>query len=156
MVSKGSDALMVSHVIPIYHACTELLKESLTQFQEDDDIYIGIESAIEKLTHYYDMISPMVGISLILNPTMKKDFLKTSLDWKSNWVDAVDQQFLSSFNFYKAKTGMVGQAEVASVEKEGDFISSFLKRKRTPVANQTIQTEEEFQRYFCKSLLNQI
>lgn len=148
MVSKGSDALMVSKVIPIYHACTELLKESLTRFQEYDDIYIGIESAIEKLTHYYDMISPMIGISLILNPTMKKDFLKTSLDWKSSWVDAVEQHFMSSFKFYKAKTGVARQSEVASeaVEKEGASISSYLKRKRAPVANQTIQIEEEFQR----------
>ena len=79
MVSKGSDALMISNVIPIYDACTELLRESLSEFQPSDDIYIGIQAAIEKLTHYYDQISPMVGISLILNPTMKKDYLKNKL-----------------------------------------------------------------------------
>ncbi len=50
MVSKGSDALIISNVIPIYHGCTELLKESLRKFQEDDDIYLSIEAAIEKLT----------------------------------------------------------------------------------------------------------
>jgi hypothetical protein len=147
MVSKGSQDLMISNVIPIYHACTELLKESLTKFKKDDDIYIGIEAAIEKLTHYYDMISPMVGISLILNPTLKKDFLKTSLDWKSSWVGAVEEQFISSFKFYKAKTGVAKQTEVApQPEIESASISSFLKRKRDPVAIQTIQTEEEFQR----------
>lgn len=142
MVSKGSDSLMISHVIPIYHACTELLKESLLQFNADDDIYIGIEAAIEKLTHYYDMISPMVGISLILNPTMKRDFLKNSLDWRSSWVDAVEEHFLSSFNFYKTNLGQ--SLEVSEpIEKEGAAISNFLKRKRPTIA---YQTEEEFQR----------
>jgi hypothetical protein len=144
MVSQSSDAMMISNVNPLYHACTELLKESLTQFQEDDDIYIGIEAAIEKLTHYYDMISPMVGISLILNPTMKKDFLKNSLDWKSSWVTAVEKNFSSSYNYYKAKaTQVASQSEVDSKPAEA-FISNFLKRKRPTVVN---QTEEEFQRY---------
>jgi hypothetical protein len=149
LVSKGSDASMVASVIPIYHACTELLRESLREFQSSDDLYIGIEAAIEKLTHYYDQISPMVGIALILNPSMKKDFLKTSLDWQSSWVDAVEQHFVSSFKFYKDKARVTRQSEVASKaldneEKEGGSISNFLKRKRAPVAN---QTEEEFQRY---------
>jgi uncharacterized short protein YbdD (DUF466 family) len=143
MVSKGSDALMISKVIPIYHACTELLKESLLGFNADDDIYVGIEAAIEKLTHYYDMISPMVGISLILNPTMKKDFLKTSLDWRNSWVNAVEDHFLSSFKFYKTSSGQSQEVSEA-VEKEYDTISNFLKRKRPA---EVTQTEEEFHRY---------
>ena len=68
MVSKNSEALMISNVIPIYHACTELLTESMNQFEADDEIYIGIEAAVEKLNYYYNNISPIVGISLILMP----------------------------------------------------------------------------------------
>jgi hypothetical protein len=67
-VSKSGQALMVTRVIPLYYACTEMLQESLQTFDADDDIYVGIKAGIEKLTHYYDKISPMVGIALILDP----------------------------------------------------------------------------------------
>jgi hypothetical protein len=144
MVSKGSDALMISNVIPIYDACTELLRESLSEFQPSDDIYIGIQAAIEKLTHYYDQISPMVGISLILNPTMKKDYLKNTLGWQSGWVDAVQDHFSSSFDFYKINFSHSQEVSTKPVDTEGVAITNFLKRKRATEAN---QLEEEFQRY---------
>ena len=77
---------MVTNMIP-YDYCTAMLKESLKIFDENDDIYVGIKAVIEKLNHYYDKVSPMVGIALILNPTMKNDFLKKSLGWQSSgWI----------------------------------------------------------------------
>ena len=81
-----------------------MLKESLKIFDENDDIYVGIEAAVEKLNHYYDKVSPMVGIALILDPTMKKDFWKNVLGWKVEWVDSVMDQFTSSFRFYHEKS----------------------------------------------------
>jgi hypothetical protein len=69
----------------------------MSRFNNDDDIFAGIECAVEKLNHYYDKISPMVGIALILNPSMKKDFLRDSLSWEDEWVDDVMEQFHSSF-----------------------------------------------------------
>jgi hypothetical protein len=73
---------MVTNMLPIYHMCTEILKECLAKFDETDDIYIGIVAAIEKLNKYYDNVSPMVGIALILDPTMKKDFFRDVLEWE--------------------------------------------------------------------------
>ncbi len=90
-------------VIPIYHFCTDMLGESLNNFNKSDDIYIGIECAIEKLNHYYDKISPMVGIALLLNPCLKKEMLTESLQWKQEWVDSVWEHFESSFCHYKRK-----------------------------------------------------
>ena len=69
--------------------------------------------------------------------------MKTSLDWKSSWVTAVEENFSSSYNYYKAKaTQVASQSEVDSKPADA-FISNFLKRKRPTVVN---QTEEEFQR----------
>ena len=75
-----------------------MLQGSLNKFDENDDIFVGIEAAIEKLNHYYDKVSPMVGIALILDPKRKKDFLKNSLGWKDGWVDTVMEHFTSSFS----------------------------------------------------------
>jgi hypothetical protein len=90
MVSTNGQALMITRVIPIYYACTEMLQEAMRRFDYSDDIYIGINAAVEKLNHYYDKISPMVGIALILDPTMKKDYLTTNISWKAEWVESVN------------------------------------------------------------------
>jgi hypothetical protein len=64
---------MVTNVIPVFNFC--MLGESLMNFDYSDDLYIGIESAIEKLNHNCDKISPMVGIALLLHPCSKKQML---------------------------------------------------------------------------------
>ena len=66
---QNGESLMVTNMIPLYDYCTAMLNESLTKFNENDDMYEGIEAAVEKLNHYYDKISPMVGIALILDPS---------------------------------------------------------------------------------------
>lgn len=101
LAPKDGESLMVTNVIPIFHFCSEMLEESLKKFKKEDDIYIGIDSAISKLNHYYDIISPMVGIALLLNPCLKKKMLTESLKWEQEWIDTVWEQFLSSFNYYK-------------------------------------------------------
>ena len=58
-------------LVPYYHCCTELLKKSLKKFNENEDI-IGIIAAIEKLEHYYVLISPIAGID--------------SLGWLDDWI----------------------------------------------------------------------
>jgi hypothetical protein len=77
LVSQGGDALSISSVIPYYHFCTETLKQSLKKFEDEEDIYIGLSAAIEKLEHYYDQISPIAGIALILDPRTKKKLFKS-------------------------------------------------------------------------------
>lgn len=75
--------------------CSDMLKMSLSNFNLDDDIYVRIQAGIEKLDHYYDKISPMVGIALLLNPTLKKDFLRSGL--ARDWILCVEENFQSSF-----------------------------------------------------------
>ena len=75
----------------------------MKNFNISDDIYIGIYSAIEKLNCYYDKISPMVGIALLLNPCLKKQMLTESLQWEEQWVESVLDHFMSSFDHYKRK-----------------------------------------------------
>jgi hypothetical protein len=103
LASQNGESLMVTNVIPIFNFCCEMVGESLKNFNNSDDIYIGIESAIEKLTHYYDKISPMVGIALLLNPSLKKQMLTESLQWEHEWVDTVLDHFMSSFDHYRGK-----------------------------------------------------
>jgi hypothetical protein len=108
----------------------------MSRFNNDDDIFAGIECAVEKLNHYYDKISPMVGIALILNPSMKKDFLRDSLSWEDEWVDDVMEQFHSSFTYYKGKAiGSLALPNVASAKHLGGNVAlsefaEYRKRKR--------------------------
>jgi hypothetical protein len=119
----------------------------MQRFSKDDDIYSGIERAVEKLNHYYDKISPMVGIALILNPSMKKEFLVDSLSWKDEWVNDVLCHFTSAFNYY---TGRVTSKPIAALAEPLGQMSEFAeyrKRKRTVNA----PAEDEFFRFLIQN-----
>ena len=122
---------------------------SKCNINKEDDIYSGLEFAIQKLNHYYDKISPMVGIALILNPSMKKEFLKESLSWKDEWVETVMDHFHSSFNYYK---GRVTASTAALITKEPSetysmpaVLTDFMKRRKISQAESAI--ESEYARY---------
>lgn len=145
--SRSSENVCIVEILSLYYFCTETLEERMKRFNKSDDIYSGIECALEKLNHYYDKISPMVGIALILNPSMKKDFLRDSLCWKEEWVNTVMDQFHSSFNYYKRRVGdSTLLSSVASTNPRGDgHLSEFAEfRKRKRAAN---SVEDEFTRY---------
>ena len=140
--SANSHALCITNVIPMYDFCVESLSENKQKFQPEDDIYIGIEAAVEKLTHYYDKVSPMVGIALILDPRFKKVYLKDELNWQDDWVESVVENFNSAFEFYKTKLNRTPQSTAASYpmqeEKKADVSQLFtkhLKRKRANLSN---------------------
>ncbi len=65
-----------------------------------EDIYIGIASAIEKINQFYNNMSPKDGVSLIKDPSMKKDTLKDSLGWKDDWANSSFECLVSTFLFY--------------------------------------------------------
>ena len=127
----------------------------MKKFGKDDDIYSGIACAVEKLNHYYDKISPMVGIALLLNPSMKKDFLRESLSWKDEWVNDVINQFSSSFNYYKDRAINTSTLPIVALSNPlgGDGALSefaeYRKRKRTIKA----PAEDEFIRFFRETYL---
>jgi len=156
LASLDGESLMVSNVIPIYHFCSEMLGESLKNFNISEDIYIGIEAAIEKLNHYYDKISPMVGIALLLNPCLKKQILTESLQWEKEWVDSALDHFMSSFDHYKRK--LSGSSENSStpiitttvVQVEKGIYSNYKNKKRRiiPAASNV----QEYTRYFNEPL----
>jgi hypothetical protein len=150
LTSRNSESLCVTNVLPLFHYCLDCLKDTQKEFAEGDDIYGGIESSVEKLTHNCDKISPMVGISLILNPSMKKSFLKTALGWEKTWIDTVMDSFKDSYYFYKQKVVGESLASEEARKTEIDSLetgySNFLKRKRNGSRNETF-LGEEFDRY---------
>jgi hypothetical protein len=123
--------------------CTEILKECLAKFDETDDVYIGIEAAIEKLNKYYDNVSPMVGIALILDPTMKKDFFRDVLEWEPSWVESVTSNFMSSFHFYLSNSKTQQDAKITSTVGTGSLLENFKRRKTAA----TVEHTEEYVRY---------
>lgn len=86
IVSKSSDSFCITHALPVYGFCAHSLEKSIGKYQKTDTMYKSIEDSLSKLNQYYDSISPIAGVALILNPTLKKDFLKTGLKWKDTWV----------------------------------------------------------------------
>jgi hypothetical protein len=156
LASQNSQSLMVINMIPIFHLCSEPLGDSLKNFKSSDDIYIGIESAIEKLNHYNDKISPMVGIALLLNPSSKKQMLTELLQWEQEWVDTVFDHFLSSFEHYERKLSCSSEfnsspsstttTPVFTVEK--GILAKYKKRRLIPATS----IVEEYKRYFNEPL----
>ena len=155
LCSKSASSLMITNVIPLYNYCSEMLKMSLTKFNLDDDIYIGIEAGIEKLDHYYDKISPMAGIALILDPTLKKNFLRSGLGWTRDWILSVEENFQSSFLFYKRTTSTASSTQEAIVENatENEISSyeNYLKRKRNSLSD---DIPSEYDRYLSLPMLS--
>jgi predicted nucleotidyltransferase len=93
-----------------------MLGVSLKKFNNSDDIYIGIESAIENLNHCDDKISPKVGIALLLNPSSKKQMLTDSLQREQEWVDSDMDHFMSSFDHHKRKLNLSSEnSSLASI-----------------------------------------
>jgi hypothetical protein len=138
-VSKKGASLSITNVMLLYYFCTETLKDSMNKFNEGDDIYAGIEAALEKLTHYYDRLSPIVGIALILDPRMKKDFLIDCLKWEKEWVENIESQFKMAYRFYKNQNSLNDTSSATSPSKGAFFTESsskinqfkdFLKKKR--------------------------
>jgi phosphosulfolactate synthase (CoM biosynthesis protein A) len=117
----------------------------LTKFNSSDDIYIGIEAAVEKLNHYYDALSPIIGISLILDPTMKIQYLKDCLKWNEDWINNVLEHFKSAFDYYRQKTNPISSTatEISTTTGFGEF------RKKQRLNSQRRQTDtgEEYVRY---------
>lgn len=77
----------------------------------------------------------MVGIALILDPTMKKDFLKNNLGWQVEWVESVMDQFTSSFRFYheKSKASASAAASVSIGTLSGGY-EEFVRYFNAPLA----------------------
>ena len=123
-----------------------MLRESLDDLDEIDDLAIGIASAIEKLEHSYDNISAMVGVSLILDQKLKMSSLKV-IGWKEKWIKSVENHFNDAFDFYKSNSKQAGQIE-ANLNSENLFESGYdsLKIKYDRIDEDTV--EHECARYF--------
>ena len=153
LCSKSASSLMITNVIPLYNYCSDMLKMSLPKFNLDDDIYVGIQAGIEKLDHYYDQISPMIGIALILDPTLKKDFLLSGLGWTRDWILSVEESFQSSFLFYKVTSNTASSTQVAIVENVNEIVpyENYLKRKRNSLSG---DIPSEYDRYLSLPMLS--
>ncbi len=145
LASTNGGSLMVTRMLPLYEYCTSSLKQSLLKFARSDDIYIGIEAAIEKLNHYYDKISPMVGIALILDPARKKQYLQDVLHWEPTWVASVMQHFQDSFEYYR-KNVNVNNSDTISIATSIGGYGEYEKKRR--IADSEAGSAEEYVRYF--------
>jgi hypothetical protein len=149
LASRSGENLTVVEVIPLYTFCTEMLTEQKGKINKEDDIYSGLECAVEKLNHYCDMVSPMVGIARILNPCMKKSFLRNSLCWEEEWVKSVDEHFSSSFDYYKRRVLNASALPITNSPSESNpgtsAFAKFLKRKADSLV--TSEIESEYDRY---------
>jgi hypothetical protein len=71
------------------------------EHKDDDDISSCIENAVDKLIHYYDQMSPMVGIALMLDPTKKGTYLK-KMGWETEWIETAEENFALAYDQYAA------------------------------------------------------
>ena len=71
----------------------------------------------------------MVGVALILDPMIKKDFLKNSLGWQDEWVDTVLEHFTSSFRFYREKSKVSAASAPVSIGTSEGLFWNFKKKQ---------------------------
>jgi hypothetical protein len=152
-VSKKGASLSITNVMMLYHFCTVSLKQSMQKFDVSDDIYIGIQAAIEKLEHYYDKLSPMVGIAVILDPRMKKEFLVDCLEWEDEWVETIESQFKTAYLFYKNKTSLSNtvvplSSGSASFPESHSMIYQYQESLNKKRRMDKARDESEIQRYY--------
>jgi len=154
-VSNKGASLSITNLMMSYYFCTVSLKEFMIKFDEYDDIYIGIQASFEKLEHYDDKLSPMVGIAVILDPRMKKEFLVDCLEWEDEWVETIVKQFEMAYQFYKDKTSLSHTSAIASPSREDEslpdshcsmkqFKQSLNKKRRINKPH----ADSEIQRYY--------
>jgi hypothetical protein len=147
---------MITNVIALYNYCSEMLKISLRKFDLGDEIRVVIESAIVKLDHYYDKVSPMVEIALILDPTLRREFLRNGLGWKPEWMLSVEQNFKSLVLLYKG-AAIASDTRESSAQEDGDgeavSYENYLKRKRNFVSDAGY-VPSEYDRYLSLPLLS--
>ena len=139
--------ICIVDVLPYYEYCIASLSGSRENFEDDSEIKEGIEASIAKLKHYYDQISPMVGIALILNPTMKQLYFTEFLGWTQEWADQVMVHFKDAFQYYKQRLGISAQSDSQETTSELHGYANYRKRKRELDPSSESQ-EEEYVRYF--------
>ena len=123
--------------------------ESMSKFNNSDDIFTGMEATLEKLNHYSEKLSPIVGITILLNPSMKENYLE-SLGWKTEWIESVMEHFKSAFLYYKQKheASSISPTTIPSVENA--VSSGFLNyKKRKNIVSSTDCIQSEKMRYVC-------
>jgi hypothetical protein len=156
VLNLGAQQILKQFKQPLDKDTYEAGSDSSDDINFSDDIYIGIDSAIEKLNHYYDKISPMVGIALLLNPCLKKQMLTESLQWEEQWVESVLDHFMSSFDHYKRKLSRPSEnffthiITTPVVQVENGVLSKYKNKKRKVITDTS--TEEEYTKYFNEPL----
>jgi hypothetical protein len=141
LVSKNGEAFMIAEALPVYAGCTGLLTQIAQGLPEDDSMKVGINAAVTKLNHYYDIISPIAGIAILLNPSRKKVFFKTCLSWKPSWIEAVMSQFESAYEYYQKK--IITVTTVTSPPQKHSMIAGFLRSQQS----QEKRVDDECARY---------
>jgi len=159
MGSRGKDTISIYEVLPMYHFCIHMIQESAEKLNPGHAMHVGLKNACDKLIRYYDDLSPLAGIALILNPTMKKEFLKNNLEWEDHWVDSVMTCFNDAYNYYEKKSrtfDLTGSSSSSALVVEPatrksavhEKYENFLKRKREEAETSTVTIEDERTRYF--------
>ena len=152
MASKSGMSLGITNAIPAYQYCADKLLELQSKFDKEEDIYIAMNDAYEKLIHYYDNISPIVGIALCLDPTLKMGALK-DFGWEADWIESAENSFKDAFAAYSLKYGVERQpsstftANANVTDEDNDFIE-YMKSKRQKREDSSSGqiSQDEFQR----------
>lgn len=93
VVSK--QGFSIAEVLPVYEYAIFKLEKSREELSEDSNyntLHDGIVLALDKLTHYFSVLSPITGASLLLNPEFKMSSLNDVSKWKRDWNrDCLDE-----------------------------------------------------------------
>lgn len=90
----------VVEMIPLFQFVEFSLNEEREKLDENEDLRQALWLAIEKLTFYYDNLSPLVGVALLLDPRKKRSFL-AEIGWSENWIQSAMLSLQNAFDFYK-------------------------------------------------------
>lgn len=94
---------LISDVIQIYRSIEIHLDDLIAK--EDENAFphfmAGLKAARDKIIHYYDRISPVVGISCLLDPRVGAKGLQQI--WLKEWVDSAKNSLKEAYSIYQQK-----------------------------------------------------
>lgn len=89
----------------MYNQIYEQVVANLKKMKDKtSDLYEGLDAAHEKLTYYYDQLSPVCAVIVLLDPRQGVEKLKKI--WKTSWIKQAKGWFLQAVQHYKENMGM--------------------------------------------------
>ena len=154
-ISSGSSYVTAYEMIPLFQFCCLCLQKSIADNSNTYLLRTALSSALVKLQNYYDCVSPIVPISMVLDPRKKMKHFNL-LNWEVEWIDTVENQMQDVYKFYQEPFSNQSSANIDSNHrpfKKTRYDDIFVEFKASISISRT--SKSELERYLSSELADE-